>query len=385
MKVHPGHIYQESINFYNSLTGLYQKTIWNDLRNGLWEDYLIENRIYNNHIGEMRQPEWKKIFPHMHPIYPGFRWRNEQQILEPITYKPKIHAVDKSLFYTKVEEYFHKYDNKIIGVHLSGGLDSSIIICLLKNFNIPYIPIGMKCARYEFRTEQRIQHILADASGNADLYNIEDYPFYSDLNNIVKHQIPDSYITDYAMSCKLADRFAERGVDVVFTGQGGDTILVDEISNTTLKTGFNIGNEFDLPWPNDLIYKPRGIELISFYAEPLIIDMIASLRFGQKEDVPKWWARHFFADILPPELSNYCYSADFMGLAISGLANAQATINLLFEESYDITHNVIFSPQNTEKLMNIDLYSMEREQYIDYCGLISLAVWYHSLFREGNV
>ena len=170
------------------------------------------------------------------------------------------------------------------------------------------------------------------------------------------------------------------GVEVVFTGQGGDSLFMEDESNGL--ACYNIGYEFLMSWAAEFHYKPLGIELVSPLAEKSIIDQISNLRIGMPEDSSKLWARHFFRDFLPYELSDYCYVADFFGLTLDGLEHAKPTIKHLFEESYELTQHHVFSSNEIKRMMQADVYSFEIKDYIDYCGRIAIAVWLHSIFRE---
>ena len=372
---------QPSLCFYNSVTQKVQQDIWVELEQGLWQDYKIDNRLYNDALGETNQSKWKPVFENIYPVYPGFKIIDGQKI-EDCFYDPKVTTkADKSSFYDAASKFLNRFYGEKIGVHLSGGLDSSLIICILKMLGIPFYLVGLQSNRYEFRTEKIIQNILAPLGIETVLLDMDEYPFYSDLLLTPKHQIPDSNIKVNKAHQAVADEFKRMRVTVVFTGQGGDTLLTEDMTKHKLKR-FNIRNEFTFPWDEDLIYSPRGIKLISFFSCTDIIDQICSLRQNMKEDVQKWWARNFFKDILPRELSEYAYCADFFGHSMSGLEAAKQDIKLLFEESYELTGHPIFSPSQTDRMLETDVFSFEYKDYCEFCTKISIAVWYHSLFRK---
>jgi len=171
----------------------------------------------------------------------------------------------------------------------------------------------------------------------------------------------------------------------VFTGQGGDTIFVDAISSSIDSWSCNIGNEFIQTYEAEVLYPNEGLELISPFSDKEILNAIFSLRIGQKNDYLKKWARQFFSDILPKELVEYTYAADFFGLSMDGLEKAKPEIEKLFQNAYEITGKEIFSHQATKDFLVTDVFSFEYQNYIDYCNKISLATWYNSLLREGYV
>ena len=372
---------QPSLCFYNAQTKQFQSDIWTELQAGLWKQYLINNRLYNDSIGELSLAEWKPVFPSLYPIYPGIKWDKTLESYIEERYSPNYDfSINLDSFFSIAEDFFSKYTDKKIGVHLSGGLDSSLIICLLHHFGIPCTLIGFTSERFEFRTEQAIQYKLMEYGEYSELINLEQYPFYSKLASTPKHQIPDSYIKQNEASKALARAFAKEGVDVVFTGQGGDSLFTDAIEPKS--TSFNIGNEFIFPWEHDLIYSPIGIELVSFFSDKKVIDAICSMRVGQKKDPQKWWVRNTFRKILPIELAEYAYFADFFGLSMSGLEAAKPEIHLLCEEAYDLMQHQIFHPNSVKEILSTDIFSLEHDTYCALCTKISIAVWLHSLFRD---
>lgn len=371
---------QPSIEFVDLQQNQILNNIWNLLENGLWKDFLYDVYLEN---AKSKLPIERQlpVFPHILPIHAGFAWNSEVMRIEAIRYAPKVLNATKNSFYETAERYFRSFDGKKIGVHLSGGLDSSLIMCLLHKFGIPFVAIGLTSSRFEFRTERRIQQVMLELTCDGELLDINDYPFYSGLDKIEKHQVPQDNIKMNNASGTLAKSFVTHGVQVVFTGQGGDSLLVDAPSQVI---DFNIEDEFILSWERDFEYEKRGIELHSFFADEAIIDQIYNLRGNCPYDPLKRWARSFFADILPYELSNFTYCADYFGLSMSGLEAAKPTIKELFEESYDITQNHIFSPTSTTKFIKTSVFDFDHDSYIDFCSKISIAVWLHSLFRDDH-
>lgn len=380
MEVVRGKNPQKNVNFYNKLTDNIQKDIWTELENGLWQNYIIENRLTNEELGELKQEEWKDVFPNIMPIYPGFKI--ESGLLKEDRYIPKfVENASLETFLKVAEQYFHSFDGKRIGVHLSGGLDSSLIICLLKYFHIPFVLVGLTSNRFELRTERHIQLLLMNYGIYSELISFEEFPYFQNLECIPKHQYPDSCLKSNSSSLRMIESFKYANCDVVFTGQGGDTILVKSFADLK-KFGVNINNEMTLPWEDDLLYSPAGLALESFFAYKPIIDQLYSLRYGQNVDYLKRWARNFFKSFLPSELVKYCYCADFYALCLDGLDLERKTISFLFEEAYDILHHHIFSPSETKFLLKTDLYAFSHEMFWKTCSKISIAVWLHSLFRK---
>ena len=373
---------EKGLSFYNLNTKSYQENIWEELKNGLWKELLIDNYLENDSLKAEDLALSKKIFSSIQQIIPGTKWVEQNKRLELDLYYPNYQDnISLKKFLLLCESYFNSLNYKKIGVHLSGGLDSSLIICILKKLGISFIPIGLTSSTFEFRTERRIQEILLSWGEDGCLIDIEDHPFYSEIKTIPKHQIPDDDIKSLSSSRALAFEFKKRGCDVVFSGQGGDSLLVDEVLDFK-SLSFNIGNEFMNYSQNDRIYKPLGINLISFFGEKKIIDFLSSARLGHKEDIKKIWMRNWAKEILPKELSEYSYCADFFGLTTYGLMQAKNDIKDLLEEAYDVSHMPHFAPNNIKKFLRKDIFSFEFKDYIRYCGLISIASWYHSFFNN---
>lgn len=262
---------------------------------------------------------------------------------------------------------------------MSGGLDSSIVICLLNYLKIPFVPIGIQPKTFEFRTERIIQDKLLCLGHDGLLIDYEEVAFYSNLDKIPIHPIPFGIIQSFSLNERLAYEFSRLGCDVVISGQGGDTLFVDSRDESNQQP-FNIGNEFVLDDARRLSYNPRGIKLVSFYSHIPIIDIISSAREGLKDDPLKIWARNWCKSILPPELVNYSYIGDFFALCMQGLNDAKSTIKNILEKAYYYSRNECFSPQNTSLFFKTDVFNFEVKDYWNFCSRLSLAVWYNSLF-----
>ena len=136
---------------------------------------------------------------------------------------------------------------------------------------------------------------------------------------------------------------------------------------------------FSDPWPADLVYAPQGVQLIPFFADEGFMNCIYNLRRGEKEDNSKWWARKYFVKILPQELVNYNYGADFWGLYISGMQEALPTIKELFNQAYSLTNHKNFSPKSINVLLSQDLLNAKKEMYQEIEARAAFAVWLNSL------
>lgn len=372
-------IIEDSLYFYNYNKKCIQNNIWEELSEGLWQDLNIDAYLYNDSLLSTNLEKSKQLFPFIQQIIPGTIWNPRTNTLDLDTYSPnKTSECSFNDFIDISANYFESLHAKKIGVHLSGGLDSSLIICLLHKLNIPFVPIGLCSNTFEFRTERKIQELLIEWGVDGLLLNIEEYPYYSELDSIPKHQIPDADIKSVAGARALANAFKDRDVDVVLSGQGGDSLLTEPV-NFIHQIRFNIKDEFINYSENDRIYKPLGLKLESFFANKNIIDLITTARLGQQDDTLKIWMRHWAKDILPKELSEFSYCADFFGLTVQGLNDAKPIIKELLEEAFYYTNKPEFSPKSIKRFMLNDILSFHYKEYIHFCSMISIASWYHSL------
>ncbi len=370
---------QPTLSFVNLKSGEIMPDIRRQLSDGLWRSFSVENWLANELLTPEMIHKQKNLFRGVMQIPPGTFWDPESRQLRADLYKPSPDAASGLDRYLEIAaNYFRGLNARLIGVHLSGGLDSSLIIATLHHLGIPCVAIGGSAATYEFRTERAVQHRMFDYATRGKLIDFDEAPYYSDLSAFPPTQIPDGFFKSYAFSCRLADEFKAAGCDVIIGGQGGDSLFVDGISDFN-SLAFNIGDEFRVDSDRDLVYSPRGLRLESFFAHKPLIDFICTERIGQKDDPLKWWARHYFKDILPRELSEYAYFGDFFALTMAGLENSRPEISRMLATAYELSANDVYSPRNVEKFLSQDIFSFEHKDYIKFCSLIATAIWYNSL------
>ena len=175
-----GQYHSESmLSFYNYENMQVQSHIWDELEAGLWKTFNIENFLFNNLLPSEDVDKNKPIFEGFHQIVAGTQWSKEvnrpvQCIYNPVRYK---HCSLNDLIET-AGKYFISLNAKKIGVHLSGGFDSSLIMAILKQLGIPFVPVGLKSETFEFRTERHIQDIMMEWGEDGLLIDIEDHPHF---------------------------------------------------------------------------------------------------------------------------------------------------------------------------------------------------------------
>jgi hypothetical protein len=171
-------------------------------------------------------------------------------------------------------------------------------------------------------------------------------------------------------------------IEVLLTGDGGDNLFADELPDDPALCPW-LPQVFSDPWPADLVYAPKGVEMVPFFAHSGFMDAIYNLRRGMKEDNAKWWARRYFERILPPELVHYDYCADFWGLYISGMQKALPEIEDLFNQAYKLTGREQFSPTEVKRLLRQDLLDAKKEMYQGIEARVAFAVWLNGLKKAG--
>jgi hypothetical protein len=283
-------------------------------------------------------------------------------------------------FLKAAQHFFHRFEGRKIGVQLSGGFDSSLIIGLLRYFKIPHSLVGLKSERYEFRTERHIQSLLASQNGDVILIDEACCLPCSRLNEIPPHQIPDLLSLDCIQDIDMAVACQNLGIQVLLSGGGGDNLMAQPVPTEPAFSEWR-PQTFTDPFPVDIVYKPRGIEFLSFFSDRKIVDAFYCLRRGQKEDCAKRWARNFFRDFVPRELVDYTYCADFWGRSIDGMIASLDHVRELHKESLHLTGNAYFNEENLDGLIKDDLYRPRKDLYQRLESRISSAVWVVSLTR----
>lgn len=375
-----GFIIMDRINYMNLKTGEIHNDIWDYLYTDNWKNIHPENFEYNNLIGVSNRKNSKPVVGHFLPLEKGMKWLSvEKKIIDP-TYVPDIFEANLDSFLTAAEAFFNKFKDKKIGVQLSGGLDSSIIIGLLKHFKIPFYLIGLTTRRYEFRTERHIQQIISNWAIDTILIDYELHLPLSNLDKIPKHQYPNLLVNNYSANNAMAIECNRLGIQVLFTGAGGDNVFAEAIPFCKNQCNW-IPQTFGDSWLAENVYSIFNIDLISFYEDEGILDAIYNLRIGQPEDNTKLWARNFFKEFIPSELVQFSYCADFWGLYISGLQNALTHVKILCNRAFELTNNDFFSNESIDTLLSQDLFSAKKEVFQKIEARISLAIWINTLHK----
>ena len=373
---------QSYLFFVNLNSGERHEHIWNLILDGQWKNIRPENIEYNNLKGLLQRNAWKPVVGDILPVYPGMIWTEGTKILTDPTYVPGKRLPTMDTFLNAAESFFQKYQGRQIGVQLSGGLDSSIIIGLLKHLHIPFKLIGMSSKRYEFRTERYVQQKLQELTDDSILLDYEQHLPMSDFCKVPPYEYPDLLALNFGPDNAMAKECNKIGIEVLLTGEGGDNVFAEPISFNYNECTW-LPQIFNNHWLAEVVYSPYGVDQVPFYADPGIMDAIYNLRLGQKEDNSKLWARNFFRDFLPAELINFTYCADFWGLYIDGLSQAIPVITELFSDAYDLTGHPYYSDTAIKDLLGQDLLHAKKEIYQAIEARTALALWLNTLKKNG--
>ena len=307
-------------------------------------------------------------------------WNSLQCRLEDLRFQPSLAVVSLGELVEAARVLFSRYEGRHIGVQLSGGVDSSIVIGLLRACGIPYSLVGLSTERYEFRTERHVQLKLAEECGNAELIDYEQCLPLAGLETVCSHAWPDLSCINFASDTCMAEACNRLGIEVLFSGSGGDVILGTAVPENPEDCDWH-PQIFNYPWPKEVVYADHGVELVAFYDDPQIVNGLYNLRRGQRDDAKKLWARQFFLNFLPSELVDFTYCADFWGVYVDGLQGALNTIRNLNSQAYELTGFRYFEPSSLECLLSEDLFQTKKTLYQKIESRAVLSVWINGIAK----
>jgi hypothetical protein len=329
-------------------------------------------------LGVLERPSWKPTIRDLLAIYPGMKWSPRRHCIIDPEFRPTNRECSMKDFLHEATRFFEAFSSHKIGVQLSGGLDSSLIIGLLRHFKIPHQLVGMTTGRYEFRTETYIQRLLAETAEAAVMIDYEKHLPLSSLALVPAHQYPDLSSINYGADKAMAEACEEFGIEVLLTGFGGDVILGTEVPAEAAACTWK-PQVFTDAWLADIAYGRHGVALIPFFGHEPIVDCFFNLRRGHMEDVEKHWARQFFREYLPRNLVEYTYRADFWGLYIDGLRAAIPAIRAIHADAGRLSGHPYFSENALDELLSEDLLDPKKLLYQKIEARTSMAVWVNSL------
>lgn len=205
---------QPNIHFIHTTTGDVHQTIWEELKKGGYKNIAPENLLENAFIDGVDRTLFKPVLKDYFLVQKGMLWDKEKKMpYDPIFIPNRINA-NLDMFLATAHQFFEQFKGKKIGVQLSGGLDSSIIIGLLKYFKIPFKLVGLANKRFDFRTESHIQNILSEWADETILIDYEACLPYSHIDKVPPHQYPEEYIRTFGPDCVMAKTAKQLGIEV---------------------------------------------------------------------------------------------------------------------------------------------------------------------------
>lgn len=344
------------------------------------EDH-IRSANYGNHFMNTRflvpSPNlYLPVLPNIYTIPPRSSWYlNNSKFYCAESLKVSNNRYNFDLILEKLISSLKKYN---IAVELSGGLDSSIIIGVFRQFGIdPYL-IGFISNKYEFRTERFIQSKLTQSSSRFDLIESESIHPCKNLLNTPFHQLPYHSSLWYYAKEEIANRCRLNNIDILFNGMSGDTIFCNEVGE-----GFPyawLSWQMDYGWFNQYVFSQNNVKYLPAYSK-ILAEEIFYLRKNQGYDAKKIWARKYFRKYLPSELVNYYYKADHIVEFLDGFKKAYKEIETLFYVANDFLKSNDFSSEQYYKLYDqVDKY--DSEQIHTIFSKVSFANWIYSILNN---
>jgi asparagine synthetase B (glutamine-hydrolysing) len=371
---------QPRLRFRNLRTGEEKASIERELFAGeLWKTARFENHEKNTLAGARDRSMWLPVVSDWLTLHPGQIWSAEaQRALDPVHVPVSIAEGSLDDFLECSLRFFQSFEGRRIGVQLSGGVDSSLVIGLLRHFGISHGLLGLCSDRYEFRTERHVQEKLASDCEAVVLIDGEQCLPCSGLEDVPPHQVPDLLCLNHSQDVAMAQACEKLGIEVLLSGGGGDNLLGEAVPESPEQCEWR-PQTFTDPFPADVVYLSRGIEFLSFFGDPGVVDSLYRLRRGQSADYSKRWARRFFRNFLPEELVSHTYCSDFWGRDIDGLLSTLSTIRRIHKQARELTGSNYFMEDHLEDLLARDLLRPTKTLYQQIEARISVAVWVCSL------
>lgn len=321
--------------------------------------------------------EYQPVLPNIYPIPARTRWSYEDGVFTKL--KKIIQIRDSVTLESclKNTKRLLKNCKGKIAVELSGGLDSTVMICALQRLGCEPLLIGTVSNLYKFRTERRIQEIVAKKFKNVIL--TESYgKQFTNLLGTPPHFLPCFLSLQHNISASTLEILKGHDIKYVLQGTAFDCMLVEAMR----------GDPNQLRWPtlqdnwlHDYAYAPSGTSYVDVAALTPFWYMFASLRHGEDFDNQKWWGRRFFADLIPPELSQYAYKANFGPQWWDGLLASSEEILYMVDIAHKITSLPVFKNFSMQSIFD----GMNNGKGRAGFALLSYANWVHSLHKAGRI
>lgn len=336
-----------------------------------------EAHLENETVLPIHLNEYKPVLPGIYPIPARTKWSYENGVFTKLKKKIKF---GKHVTFDSCLKNTHRLLKKTkgrIAVELSGGLDSTLMICALERLGYEPLLIGTVSELYKFRTEKRIQEIIASRFKHVILTD----SFKKQFTNLLEtpaHFLPCFISLQHNICSNTLKILKGHDIQYLLQGTAFDSMLVEAIGSDP--------NQLRWPtlqdnWLHDYVFAPDGAAYVDVAALTPYWHMFSSLRQSERQDVQKWWARRFFADLLPPELSNYSYKANFGPQWWDGLLSSSDDILSIVETAHQVTSIPAFENFSMQTIFDDMNNGAGRVGF----AKLAYANWVHSLYKAGRI
>lgn len=328
---------------------------------------------------------YKPVLSGIIPLPPRTVWMEDNGIYD-LLFNPSANRFTggHDLSFNRVcKKLFSVLNTSNLAVEVSGGLDTSIIISLLREAGLNPPLIGFSYPHYEFRTEMYLQNNYCSSASKYRLIKSNEGLPYKDILNAPSHPIPNKASLFFSRHKVTAEAALEIGASLILNGIGADALLCDSAPSYEMPYSFHRSNLND-EWPNEFIFQPLGCEYISAVTLSPISKLIYRLRRGSSEDSRKLWARHYFSKIIPSELSRFAYKGAHDAVYQEGIEEMTALLDELGDAAYSVTKNELLRPDKLKALAS-DPANASHEETVLLMARISYCVWIYGLLRDGII
>lgn len=361
--------------------------IYKDWREFITADSVAKASLQShkkNSLNFVQNPDrYSPVIEGIFPIPPRTVWDFSANTFKLISPSRRILPTSREVSLEDLVHIFEKFTRRIdckdIAIELSGGLDSSLIIALSKHVGIDPILIGFQSARWEFRTEKKIQDIYATQVSRSLLIDYESALPFCKLDLTPIHPLPSTSSLYYYGHKVIAESAYKLGARVILNGIGVEPFLVESFLDSD--NNYLQKNSMEDSWPNDFVFTHLGCRYLNVARTSPVYNKLLSLRSGQGIDLQKKWARSHFKALLPIELSEYSYKAAFDGIFQAGLSKEFETIKDLFEVASEFTE----SPELKNYPIDFNIENscqLNQEDNTNFLATLSYVSWVSSLLRE---
>jgi hypothetical protein len=373
------------IGYFNSLTGNFCHRSDFLTADAVSKSSLAAH-LHNSKTVSYDLQSYRPIISGIYPIPPRSTWDLSKTPIRRVDWCTlRNRTTTLELLDRRIKRLVFLTGLKSVAVELSGGLDSALAIASLHRLGVKTTLIGSRWNRFEFRTERRIQELLSEMYGS-DTYLDDDFPYpFSDLMDIPLHALPDELSLTYARHRRNINLCKRLNLNFIIGGHGGDGLLCNPLQKLPNAGILFEPLQWEPYWAHENLYAPASCHLFSAYSFRSISAAICSLRIasssGFNEDRFKLWARSFFRERLPIELSEFHYKASFGGVFLEGLERSLDSIKEILD--FSSAHHPELRAMRAVFDRDLSRYSeMTSEENKIFFGLISFACWVYAYFKK---